>query len=281
MSDKAQLSHIERRYYVAPTTTPGSSLSYGDWRDTEGPHTWYDRSREAPGNYLGSYVAKGLPLTVIELATGSDYSGTLVEISNCRVLKERFPWLVELYGGHGTRGLAYLGKRENQNDELIEAIDALTDYPLADDQDHSDLECERESEAWSEAHGGEYDFVRALAKYFDEIDEDHEHDSDLVTDALIASAGIPRRYYVDTLTSVRDLWNEGCEAFNVNGGSGYINEQGDQIYFMIDDWIDGARKPNYPAWSDSFKQAHDTMRETLVQLATLSRNPVTEETANV
>lgn len=263
-NDKATLSHIERRYFVAPHTRPGADIRYGDWSDTE-ISTWYDGEYH-PNNPLGSYVAKGIPLTVIELATGSDYSGTLVEISNARVLKERFPWLVTMRGGHGTRGVAYLGKREHQNDELIEAIDALSDYPLVDEDDHSTLECERESEAWSE--DGEQDFCKALAEYLDEIDEDHEHE---ITDASVSAACLPMRYSGETMTTVWALWREGCEAFNVNGGSGYANEQGDSIYFYIDDWIDSARKPNYPGGSDYFRAARDTVRESLIVLAHFSR----------
>ena len=163
-NDKAALSRIERRYFVAPDTTPGSSVSYGDWRGTEGPHTWYSDAEIRPGNPLGSYRAIGVPLTVIEYATGSDYSGSLVEVSNARCLKKDFPWLVELYGGHGTQGLAYLGKRENQSDALIEAIDALTQYPLYSDDDHSQLEMERPDEAWSESYGGRRDWAREIGR---------------------------------------------------------------------------------------------------------------------
>lgn len=280
MSDKSQLSHIERQYWINYPIAPGDSIRYGDWVDHERDAT---RCRECYGKGVtpdrrtwrdikcpdcrGTGQIKALSLTLIEYATGSDYSGTLVEVSNARCLKKDFPWLVEVHGGYGTFGVGYLGKRENQNDALIEAIDSLTDYPLYADDDHSELECERESEAWSEAYGGEYDFRKSLIEYFDEIDEDHEHDRDLLTDELIKSLQLTKRYYPDPMSSVWDLWREGCEVFNVNGGSGYVNEQGDQIYFYVDEWIDSARKPNYPAWSDDHKQSLDALRESLHLIA--------------
>lgn len=64
---------------------------------------------------------------------------------------------------------------------------------------------------------------------------------------------------------------KGCDAFNVNGGSGYSNEQGDSIYFHVDDWIESASKPAYPAWGDHFRQAHEHMRASLAIIATFSR----------
>lgn len=289
MSDKAERSHIERQVWINYPIGPGGSIRYGEWETNE---AYARRCRECYGSgkvsdqswrdvrcsvCRGSGNVKPLELTLIDYATGSDYSGTLVEHSNYRTLKAEFPWLVEVHGGHGTFGLAYLGKRENQNAALIEAIDSLTDYCIFDDSDHSNLECEREIEAWSEAHGGEYDFRKALASYFDEIDEDHEHDYDLLTNDLIEACSFPKKYYPDPMSSVWELWREGCEVFNVNGGSGYLNEQGDQIYFCIDEWIDSARKPNYPTWSEDNKRSCDALIADLHILADKCR---TKESAS-
>lgn len=77
----------------------------------------------------------------------------------------------------------------------------------------------------------------------------------------------------DPIATVWDLWREGCEAFSVNGGSGYVNEQGDSIYFYVDRWTGAARRPSYPGWSDTFKQAHEHMRESLLVLAQFTRIP--------
>jgi hypothetical protein len=223
MSDKSKNSHIERTCYVAPSVKPGDSIRYGDWHDRETIAIWYDEAYEGPGNPLGRYESKGTPLTLIESATGSDYSGTLVEKSNALALKEKFPWLVELHGGHGTFGVAYLGRREHQNPELIEAIDALTDYPLFDEDHHSHLEMDAVNEAWSESYGGRHDWKQALVEFFDEIDEDHDHERDVMDDSL-----------------VDQLWCDCTERFR--GGEDHLNEQGDQIYFPIGDVIEAIEK---------------------------------------
>lgn len=160
----------ETTVFVSPNVRNDDAVRYGDWRDTEGPHTWYDGQIDRiPGEGpLSSYVARGVPMTLIDNAIGSNYSGNLVQISNARSLKRDFLWLVEIYGGHGTRGVAYLGKRENQNPRLLEALDFDCLY---DEDDHSSLERETADEAWSEPHGGRHDWARALAKHFDEIEE--------------------------------------------------------------------------------------------------------------
>lgn len=218
-NDKAQRSHIERTVFVAPTVQAGDSIRYGDWQERETfelredcERTWDPATRGY--TYSRYRTVRGTSLTLIDLATGSDYSGTLVEASNARCLKRDFPWLVEVHGGHGTFGVAYLGKRENQSDALIEAIDSLASYPLYDEQDHSDLEHEQEQEQWES--DGRDDFKRALVKHFDLIlDEEYEHDLD-----------------DDKFNDAVDmLWIDCCEIYR--GGESYLNEQGDSIYFPV------------------------------------------------
>ncbi len=244
MSDKAKRSHIETAVYVSPDVAPGSELRYGSWSTS--PTEWREHTE---------LMTRILP------AEGSDYSGSLVEHSNFRVLKKEFPWLVTLHGGHGTFGLAYLGRRENQSDALIEMIDSLTDYPIASEDDHSELECERECEEWG-SHG-QQDFNRALMNYLDTIDPEHAHE--------LHDGNAP---YPDAGMVLLDLWRDGCEVFNVNGGSGYINEQGDQIHFMIDDWMRFSTDTRYAKDADKAPYRGDgrTMRERLNELATLTRD---------
>lgn len=244
-NDKSKPSHIERTVYVAPTVNAGDSVRYGDWVESKGGYFPFP-----------SYI----PLTIIEAATGSDYYGNLVEASNARALKSDFPWLVEIYGGHGTFGVAYLGKRENQNDRLIEAIDALTDYPLYSDDDHSNLEMECADEQWSEAHGGRRDWKRALCKLFDEMEPEVEHDYDRLDG---------HNDLVDT------LWRDCCEMFR--GGEEYTNEQGSSIYFPVDRVIEDIEKRlnnmRY-AGLDKATYSYDdnrTIREKLTELLEASR----------
>lgn len=255
-SDPAALSHIESLHYVPITAVdPGGHLTYGDWRDTEAEaqscrecwgrgerrtHGLYREIRERCIHCYGTGRVRAIPLTVIEIATGSDYSGNLVEVSNFRMLKREFPWLVELSGGYGTRGLAYLGKRKNQNPALIEAIDSLTDYPIYSDDDHSELEWERAREAWSEDYGGRHDFRRALAAYFDEVYAPDEHDLDEIDDKRIDQ-----------------LWYDCAE--RLMGGEDHLNESGESIYFPIRNVIDKIKR----SWPGLDRPSYDGTRPSI------------------
>ncbi len=247
MSDKARNSHIERTVYVAPTVQPGDSITWGSWRERPTDTHWIEKRVHGDLRNIseGHYVT-GVPLTLIELASGSDYSGSLVEKSNARVLQRDFPWLVEIYGGYGTFGLGYLGKRENQNPALIEAIDSLASYPVLDDSDHSDLEMELVSEAWES--DGRDDFKRALVEYFDEAYAPDEHDLDEIDD-----------------TRIDNLWYDCTERFR--GGESYLNEQGDSIYFPIDSVMRDIRSERAGFLKPHYSGVRPSIAEQLVSIA--------------
>lgn len=107
----------------------------------------------------------------VEYATGSDYNGGSVNESNyrvlCEMLEEAHPdgsqpvvW-ARTSGGHGTYGVVV---RYGDLDEgPREAIDALEDYPLMDEEDHSRLEMEQQDEAWE--NWAEDDFIKECAKH--------------------------------------------------------------------------------------------------------------------
>jgi hypothetical protein len=116
-----------------------------------------------------------------ELMTGSDYcSSGSVEVSNHRVFLERYgklPNVYDVYGGYGT--FAVVIRLDSITEEMQEDFKALADYPLLDEDDHSQVEMEAEDEAWE----GFYrrDFSHDLAKKFPA----HEDKIDAMsTDAL-------------------------------------------------------------------------------------------------
>ena len=126
--DKAERSHIESLSYVDSDVSPGDEINHGRLHPTSPVH-WF---RDVPHPTIPGFTASrtviepGIPCTVITATECADYSSNgLVGESNYRVMKAEFPWLVEIYGSHGYKALAYLGKRENQSDALIEAIDSL------------------------------------------------------------------------------------------------------------------------------------------------------------
>jgi hypothetical protein len=80
---------------------------------------------------------------------GGDYSGaSLVELSNCDVLLEDYggKGVWRLYGGHGSFGLAI--DVRFCSEELLQELEALESYPLASEDKLSELEIEKEAEAW-------------------------------------------------------------------------------------------------------------------------------------
>lgn len=193
-----------------------------------------------------------LPLAIIRETEHGDYDGGDVQRSNHRVLSKRAEefGLYSIIGSHGYEALAYdatLGPVPS-SDELCEILDGLETYALIDDDDHSALESELEHEAWEE--DGRDDFKRELTGVLDALDPGHEHD---LGDG-------PEHDDLDK------LWHDGCDLYNVNGGSGYVIETGCLVHFYIREWCDVAKRtPSTDRSRDAVLKRG--MRDTLVKLA--------------
>ena len=96
--------------------------------------------------------------------TGSDYSGTTVELSNYEVFKEDFKDLMgtaifDVWGGYSTFSIAISVKwlldpsNEEKAREIIDILNALSDYPLIDDEHLSDMESKKEYEWVTDSFG--------------------------------------------------------------------------------------------------------------------------------
>lgn len=218
-------------FFAPDDTTPGTSLRYSDLESK-----------------ASAYREHSLMVATIDAACYGDYDNSCaVERSNYRVLladKEIAPHLIQLHGSYGSTGLAYIvpdpAHPEDIGalpDALRDALAGLADSACLDDEDVSNLETELESEAWES--WGRRDFVKALVTLLDLVDDDegveagHEHASDYLDD---------NRAIVDA------LWRAGCDAYNVNGGSGFQVESGGGVHFYINEWIsDAVRHPNLAA----------------------------------
>lgn len=106
-----------------------------------------------------------------ELLSGSDYcSSGSVEVSNHRVFLEQFkdsPNVYDVYGGYGTFAVAI--RLDSITDEMVEVLNALEDYPVLDDDDHSKVEMESENDSWESCYRS--DFTRELSKRFPTLEE--------------------------------------------------------------------------------------------------------------
>jgi hypothetical protein len=234
-------------FYAPAGTVGGSWIHYSE----------IDRDRS---EYWGKTVA----ITFLPRTQSSDYSGSLVEASNRRVLlddPEIAPLLVSVIGSHGSAGIAYLGTDEDPPDALADTLSALADCGYLDSDDLSHLEIETESAAWES--DGDRDFRRALAILFADLDADPDVSRD--------------DFDLDGIQADRifDLWRRGCDAYNVNGGSGCMNEVGDAIHFCIDEWYKRAGE-NSARMSDYARRAATTLRADLIALAAECRIPDSE-----
>lgn len=140
------------------------------WRDAP------DESGEALpyGNFeQGKMVEPGDQWHEVEWATGSDYSGGLVTKANYEVLQEMLeekhpsgegpPVWATTYGGYGTYGVLVVWDR--LDGDIQEAIAGLEDYPLIDEEKHSELQIDAEEEAWE--NWGRSEFESQLENHYD------------------------------------------------------------------------------------------------------------------
>jgi hypothetical protein len=137
------------------------STSYGDWTELK----------------QGEDVREDT-FALLDYTSGSDYSGSLVEVSNRKAIEELCQACgfedgedyLDYHGGYGTRALAVRVKALEGEDEsgfkasLLETIEGLEDYPLVDESLHSELEMEAQNQAWED--WGCSEFKTELGKYF-------------------------------------------------------------------------------------------------------------------
>jgi hypothetical protein len=131
-------------------------------------------------------------------ASGSDYSGSLIELSNHNVLIENYGKDKELvfsaYGGYGTYAAVVsltglLTCADDVADSLLDRLEGLADYPLLDEEAYSALEAKFADLAWEA--GVAEDFRRAVERRFDGIEFDWPADDVLriVFERLADEAG--------------------------------------------------------------------------------------------
>lgn len=114
-------------------------------------------------NYKEDYY-HDIPVCVPRYLCGGDYANSCsVEIANHKVFMEKFgdvDGVYELYGGHGTFGVAILASVDNK--EMAEMLAALNDYCVINEDVLSEVEMELQEEAWD--NWAQCDFVRELEK---------------------------------------------------------------------------------------------------------------------
>lgn len=112
------------------TPDPRETITYRSWYEGVGPdYEWF----------------------VPDYLTGSQYSGGYVTRSNYESFRDAFethdpPFYVETSGGHGTYGIVL--HIPSTPEEAWEMLCALDNYPLLDEEHHTELEMQGANEAW-------------------------------------------------------------------------------------------------------------------------------------
>lgn len=127
----------------------GDSVSYGRWRNVR------DGDERLSDFLIPKYTGF------------SDYSGCDVERSNHRLFLEMLQgsdgtMFLETYGGHGTTDV--LVRLDTTDDEVLDCLIALEDYPAIDDEDCSRVADELFQESWESWIAD--DFTREVEKAF-------------------------------------------------------------------------------------------------------------------
>jgi hypothetical protein len=134
---------------------PGESISYGDLRSQLAKYAeTFDPETSDPKEWF----------LVPRYMSGSDYSGSSVEVSNMRAFKEEYgdESFCPVYGDYGTYAVAI--RLDWLTPAIWESLAALENYPVYDDQVLSEVETEAEEEAWE--NWARSDFKRELEKRF-------------------------------------------------------------------------------------------------------------------
>lgn len=117
------------------------------------PYRDLEMPEDGTTGYMGSKWrpcgAEDADVIEVPYTVWGDYVGSTVERSNYRSLVEDYPdTFIEISGGYWSHVLYIRPERLNATEGLVEAIEGLFDYPLYNEDDHSQLEMDIAWEAW-------------------------------------------------------------------------------------------------------------------------------------
>ena len=155
-----------------------------------------------------------------DMLSGSDYSGSAVERANFQTFLAEFgdlPGVHRVFGGHGTYAVAVAAKTYQvarrapaashhalvaRLAEMYEALVALEEYPVLDDEALYDIEREWQDEAWGSTICGDY--LSALASRIADLAGEHDVDADI--EWLAVDDGEVRRTFETTAADAGVYW---------------------------------------------------------------------------
>lgn len=184
-----------------------------------GDGVWEDVTPDEPGKgstwHYGRWdeaTAEDATHILVDWTAYSDYGGSSAERSNHRSLREDYPdAFIDVFGGHGTRALLIPADYSVSDEDygyggtVLEALIALEDYPLYNEEDHANLEMEEADAAWSSWLG--FDVRRALVTEHGCNDETVEWLDDNAPEWLEGTFHAinneqPQPYYLEDATNI-------------------------------------------------------------------------------
>ena len=162
---------------------------------------WFDHEHTSYGDYHpNGTVGKSNFRVLLERAQELDADPNEVP-DECR------PWFAVQYCGYG--GHAILFHVERTPDEIVEMLAGLSDYPLINDDDHSELESELEQEAWEDTY--REDYRRALVKVAERVLAPHYVNADVEVDLDdVTDEALDKNFY-ENAEAISEYWEHSSE----------------------------------------------------------------------
>lgn len=231
-------------------TRAEGDVSYGDLKDTDCPNSAesYLRALSADDTESGEVYF------YVPYASGSDYSGSLVEKSNYKVFTEEYgkdnEWVFSAHGGYSTYAAVVgltglLTCADDTADAILDVLAGLADYPLIDEEANSTLEMEETDSAWESWASDS--FVRAVEKKFDGI-----------ADLELPSGDTLRSFFEEKREAANEYWyDEGVgqsmyvDIDRVVAGIEFADVEDYAVRYTVS-WIDvGAESEDYYSESEA------------------------------
>jgi len=227
-----------REFFLEAAATPGNTL-YQLRRETveeSGGHVrWGDLTP------LSQYDRPTADTTVVvnDYLTFGDYdNSTAVERANVVAVEKMTDVdavenesgihpdaVLNLSGGHGSGGVAFAYTDPVSAQEILNVTAALSDYPLLDDEAHSNMEMEMYQEAWVDYGAGDY--VRELMAGLDQEAEMSDSQRDDIEEFIEDQD--PMRLF-EAYDTLGDAWSRGL----------MMIEGGGSVYFQFEEAIKNA-----------------------------------------
>jgi hypothetical protein len=151
-----------------------------------------------------------------DAASGSDDSGSLVEVSNFNILRDNFgslPGVLTLYGGFGSFAIAFRLDTIERSGELEDMLNELATYQhILSEDDLSERELAAQDEAWE-----------------DEVKEEYRRA--LISLAEKEDGGKEKAKILENMpdADLHVLFMDSCDT----AGEYFVNEQADSMYINV------------------------------------------------